>query len=130
MIKKILQKQKKNWARIFSTLLAVFFLVVVNIQTVFSQWDKSKYDVTGLPKMPLAKIIENIAFWLLAIFGFIAVIGFVISGIMYLVAAGDEDTQERAKRAMYYSIIGVIVGLVGLVVVYAVNALLNASSGI
>jgi len=56
------------------------------------------------------------------------VIGFVISGIMYLVAAGNEDSQASAKRAMYYSITGVIVGLVGLVILYAVNQLLGAQT--
>jgi multisubunit Na+/H+ antiporter MnhB subunit len=63
--------------------------------------------------------------WLLGLLGFVAVIGFVISGIMYLVAAGDEKRQENAKRAMYYSIIGVIVGLSGLVIVYAVINMLD-----
>ena len=47
---------------------------------------------------------------------------------MYLVAAGDEDAQARAKRAMYYSITGVIVGLVGLIILYAVGKLLGAQS--
>ena len=62
--------------------------------------------------------------WLLGILGFVAVIGFVISGILYLVAAGDEDAQARAKRAMIYSITGVIVGLAGLVILYAAQRLL------
>jgi hypothetical protein len=55
----------------------------------------------------------------------VAVIGFVISGILYLVAAGDEDAQARAKRAMIYSITGVIVGMVGLVILYAVGRMFS-----
>jgi hypothetical protein len=78
---------------------------------------------TNLPQASIYSIIQNIMFYLLAILGFIAVIGFVISGILYLVAAGDEDAQARAKRAMIYSITGVIVGLAGLVILYAVNAI-------
>ena len=65
--------------------------------------------------------------WALGLLGFFAVIGFVISGIMYLVAAGDEDQQKKAKKAMYYSITGVIVGLIGLVVIYAVQKMLAGS---
>jgi hypothetical protein len=80
---------------------------------------------TNLPNSSLFQIIQNIMLWLLAILGFIAVIGFVISGILYLVAAGDEDAQARAKRAMIYSITGVIVGLVGLVILYAADRLLR-----
>ena len=64
----------------------------------------------------------------MAIFGFICIIGFVIAGIMYLLAAGDEKSQEKAKKAMYYSITGVIVGLAGLVIIFAVNALLRGAS--
>jgi cytochrome bd-type quinol oxidase subunit 2 len=84
---------------------------------------------TGLPGeggTSIYAIIQNIMRWLLALLGFIAVIGFVISGILYLTAAGDEDAQARAKRAMIYSITGVIVGLVGLVILYAAGRLLSA----
>ncbi|HLM84347.1 MAG TPA: hypothetical protein VK254_04050 [Candidatus Bathyarchaeia archaeon] len=83
---------------------------------------------TNLPQASIFDIIRNVMFYLLAILGFIAVIGFVISGILYLVAAGDEDAQARAKRAMIYSITGVIVGLVGLVILFAANRLLNAQN--
>lgn len=83
---------------------------------------------TNLPNASLFSIISNIMFWLLAILGFVAVIGFVISGILYLIAAGDEDRQATAKRAMIYSITGVIVGLVGLVILFAANRLLGAQS--
>ena len=84
---------------------------------------------TGLPQGSIFDIIKNVMLWLLGLLGFVAVIGFVISGIMYLVAAGDEKRQESAKRAMYYSIIGVIVGLVGLVILYAVQKMLGGQSG-
>ena len=94
------------------------------------QWDKAKYSQsTNLPSSSLYSIIEGITKWLLAIFGFIAVIGFVISGIIYLISTGDEDAQERAKRAMIYSITGVIVGLVGLVAIYSADSFLRANPG-
>lgn len=81
---------------------------------------------TNLPVASIYDIVRNIMFWLLAILGFVAVIGFVISGLMYLIAAGDEDRQATAKRAMIYSITGVIVGLAGLVILFAANRLLSA----
>lgn len=83
---------------------------------------------TGLQQSSLYNIIRGVMLWLLAILGFVAVIGFVISGIMYLVAAGDEDSQKKAKRAMFYSITGVIVGLVGLIVLYAVQKMLGGQT--
>lgn len=82
----------------------------------------------GLPTGTITGIVSAFVMWILALFGFIGIIGFVISGIMYLLAAGDEGQAEKAKEAMKYSIIGVIVGLIGYVVLQAVNTWLNAGA--
>ena len=82
----------------------------------------------GLSDRPIIDIVANFVKWLLAIFGFIAIIGFLIGGIQYLVAAGNEDMQQRAKKTFIYSIIGVIVGLSGLVVITAIQNMLGGSS--
>ncbi len=79
----------------------------------------------GMPNGSIFGIIQNILFWLLAILGAIAVIGFIISGIMYLTAAGDETQAGKAKKAMMYSIIGVIVALSGFVVFQAAQYMLS-----
>ena len=83
---------------------------------------------SGLPAGKIADIVIFIMKWLLGIFSFVAVIGFLIAGVWYLTAAGDEGQIDRAKRAMLYSIIGVLVGLVGLVILFAVSALLSGST--
>lgn len=79
----------------------------------------------GLPRGSVIGIIGGIAFWLLAVLGFIGIIGFVIAGIMYLLAAGNEDQAKTAKNAMKYSIIGIIVALIGYVIIQAVTLMLN-----
>ncbi|OGI25114.1 MAG: hypothetical protein A3J76_02720 [Candidatus Moranbacteria bacterium RBG_13_45_13] len=66
--------------------------------------------------------------WLLGIFGFLAIISFIISGIMYLTAAGDEDQQKKAKKQMQWSVVGVIVGLSGFIVIKAVDAWLRGNN--
>ncbi|MCX6766986.1 MAG: hypothetical protein NT170_04430 [Candidatus Moranbacteria bacterium] len=126
-----MQKRKRTIAKVFTAFLAVSFFCIAKTQLVFGQWDKTKLTGTGLSSTSLSDIISKFALWILGIFGFIAVIGFVISGLIYLTSAGDEDAQERAKRAMIYSITGVIVGLVGLVVIYATDSFLhgNADTG-
>jgi len=91
-------------------------------------WNPGNYLSTGLPAGSIYNIIQSVTLWILAIFGFICIIGFIISGIMYLTAAGDDEQQKKAKKALYYSITGVIVGLVGLVIIFAVNALLHGAS--
>lgn len=83
---------------------------------------------TGLPSGTLAGVIQNFTMWLLGIFGFLAIIGFIVSGIMYLTASGNEDQQKKAKRQMYWSITGVIIGLMGYVIIKAVDAWLKGGT--
>ncbi len=92
-----------------------------------AQWDVSNPDYTGsgLPSSPIYFIIKNVMYWILAIFGFIGVIGFAISGIMYLTSAGEEKTTEKAKLAMKWSIVGIVVGLAGFVIIKAIDSALN-----
>ena len=82
----------------------------------------------NLPTGSIYLIIQNTLSWLLGILGFIAVIGFVISGIQYLIAAGDESMIEKAKTNMTYSIVGVIVALMGYVIIQAVGAWLGTNN--
>ncbi len=85
---------------------------------------------TGLPKSEdgIASILSNFLSWLLGVFGIIAIISFIISGIQYFMSAGDEKKIMTAKRNMTYSIIGVIVALASFVVIQAIDKALNASS--
>ena len=83
---------------------------------------------TNLPGGSILDIETNIMKWLLIVVGILAVVGFVISGILYLTAAGDEDQIGKAKRAMIYSIIGVIVALLGVVIITAAMSMLGGSS--
>lgn len=115
------ESMKEKIKAIAKFLAAGLFFVPIAVLAQFAE-----PGGTNLPQASLFNIIRNIMMWLLGILGFVAVIGFVISGIMYLVAAGDEDAQARAKRAMIYSITGVIVGLVGLVILFAAQQLLGA----
>lgn len=83
---------------------------------------------TGLSDASVVDILKTLMNWLLGVFGFLAIIAFVISGIQYLVSAGDDDTISTAKRNMKYSIIGVIVALSGLVIIQAVTSALTATT--
>lgn len=83
---------------------------------------------TGLSDQDATVIIKNVMNWLLAVLGFVAILGFVVSGIQYLTAAGDEKTIETAKTNMKYSVIGVMVALSGWVVINAIDSLLRANT--
>lgn len=82
---------------------------------------------SGLPDTSVSGIVKGVLMWILAIFGFIAIIGFIIAGIMYLTAAGNSKQIETAKTAMTWSIVGVIVALMGYVIILAADFLLSGS---
>lgn len=86
-----------------------------------AQWNPGDLSSTDLPDETIYEIIANLMQWSLGIFGFIGIIGFVISGILYLTAAGNETQIDKAKAAMKWSIVGVIVGIGGLVIVWAID---------
>src|SRR4030042_6658120 len=73
----------------------------------------------GLPSGSLAGVISNFTNWILGIFGFLAIISFIVSGVLSFLSAGDYKPPEKAQKQMQWSIIGVVIGLVGLVVIYA-----------
>jgi uncharacterized membrane protein len=93
-------------------------------------WDAGIGNASGAgtPGGSIIGIVATTMNWLLALVGFLGIIGFVIAGILYLTAAGDEDQIGKAKNAMMYSIIGVIVALLGFVVIQAVDAWLNQTA--
>jgi heme/copper-type cytochrome/quinol oxidase subunit 2 len=78
-------------------------------------------DVTNLSNAEADDILTNFLLWLLGIFGVIAVVAFVISGIQYLTSAGDPEQAETAKRNTLYSLLGVLIALAGWIIVNAVD---------
>jgi len=91
------------------------------------QWPTDAEVGLPNPASGVRGIIINVMNWILGIFGFLAIIAFVVSGIQYLTAGGSENIIEKAKRNMTYSIIGVIVGLAAFVIVQAVDRALRAT---
>jgi hypothetical protein len=110
--------------KIFPAMLILAVPFIANAQG----WNPGALGGFGLPSGSIYYIIYNILYWILGIFGLLAVIGFVISGIMYIVSVGDDDTMKKAKSYMLYCIIGVVVALSGLVIVYAIDKALRGYS--
>lgn len=87
-------------------------------------------DNTGLPDNSggVQAILETLLKWLLGIVGIIALISFVISGLQYFLAIGDDKSMATAKKTMQYSIIGILVALSGVVAIQAIESLLKGNS--
>lgn len=83
-----------------------------------------------LPNPPggVQEVLLNILQWLLQIVGIIALISFIISGIQYFTAAGEESKAESAKRNVTYSVIGVIVVTASFLIVQAIQNALAAKT--
>lgn len=86
-------------------------------------------EETGLPEgTDVQGILESILSWLLGIVGTLALISFVISGLQYFLATGDDKAMGTAKKTMLYSIIGIIVALSGFIAIQAIDSLLGGGS--
>jgi len=118
---------QNNTKKIGIFIFSVVYCFIIKTSQVFGEG--IYFPDTGLPDPDggIVAILTNFLDWLLAVIGFIAIISFCISGIIYFTAAGDEDQAKRAKKAMFYSIIGVVVALSGFVIVQAVDAALRGS---
>jgi hypothetical protein len=86
------------------------------------------YKPAGMPDGSIYNIIVRLLSWLLGLFALFGIIGFLLSGIFYLISAGDDDMIKKAKKTMVNSIIGVIVGLSGYLIVQAVSTMLGGRS--
>lgn len=100
----------------------VFALILASPVLVSAQFGIPAGE--NLPEGTVTDIIINMVEWILYMVGFIGILGFAIAGILYLTAAGDDDRISKAKNAMLYSIIGVIVAIAGVVALrFAANLL-------
>ncbi|HRY82437.1 MAG TPA: hypothetical protein P5232_01885 [Candidatus Moranbacteria bacterium] len=108
--------------------LAIFSAISFFPAKIFAQWKVDDLKQFNLPDSSVFGIVSNLVVWLLGTLEVICFIAFIISGLMYLTAAGDEARAGNAKKAMTYSIIGVIVGFSGFVFFKAAQALLNATA--
>ncbi len=71
--------------------------------------------ITDAPTV--AQVLLNALTFLLQVFGALAIIGIVLSGITYLTAAGSEKQIQKAKKAFGYSVVGIIIALGGYVLI-------------
>jgi len=125
----------KKITRFGLTLVAMF-----PAMALAAAWDSSYYgsgssyfgpgmdNPYGLPEGTILGIASNFLFWLISLFAILGIVGFVLSGIFYLISAGDEDMVKRGKDGMKWSIIGILVGLSGFLIMKALSAFLSGAS--
>jgi hypothetical protein len=107
------------------------FFVVIGIAFlplfVGAQWERDRaISDAQLADTSVYTIIRTIMMWLLLILTVIAVIGFIISGFMFIIGDTSGD-KEKAKSWLTYSIIGVIVALIGYIVINLIDTILRGN---
>lgn len=112
----------------FAFLFTIITPVVIAAVTCPSNFSPSPAGVcipsgTGLSQASIGYLLETFMKWLLGLVAIIGVLAFVISGIQYLTAVGDEGQAETAKRNIKYAIIGVVIALSGLMIITAIDQL-------
>jgi hypothetical protein len=105
-----------------------FGLAVISFPALVSAQFTPDPGGTELPNSSIWEIIKAAMEWLLYLVAFFAVIAFVISGLLYLTSAGNEDRATSAKNAMIYAILGVIVALLGLIILGAADTWLGGGN--
>lgn len=108
-----LEKDKKN---IVASIIGLLLIIIADpiINNVFFSIDKTRY-----PSVNGAEVAINYAQGIKEIIGFtnflvtiltpIAILVIVAGGIMYMTSNGNAETQEKAKRMIFLSLIAILI---------------------
>ena len=115
--------------KIFLLLLPILFVFISANFVLAAEFETgivipTSTEAGGLSDKGVVEILTNFLSWLLTAFVILAVISFVGSGLIYITSGGDSSRAETAKNWLVYSIIGVVVALLSLVIVQALLKLI------
>ena len=65
----------------------------------------------------LRALVERIGSFSLMLLGFLAVVGIVIAGMKYISSGGDEKKAETAKKALLFTVYGIIITVVSVTLI-------------
>lgn len=80
---------------------------------------------TGLSGSDLETVILQYMKGFLRVFGFLAIIFLVGTGLSYMMAGGDESKIESAKNSAKWAIIGILIALGGVVIIRFIQTALG-----
>lgn len=77
------------------------------------------------PDIKFTDIIDNIITASWVIFGVIAVICFVIAGVLFLTAQGEPEKVKLARAAFIWGVVGVAVGIIAYSIISIVSSFIK-----
>ncbi len=116
------------------TLILLSVLIVVAVANLFNVTEALALSTPGnvqdaVSELPSELNEENrvttVINWLLGIAATIAVLFIIISGIRYIISTGDQNEITGAKATLKYSIMGLIVVILAMVVVNVVIRIIS-----
>ena len=81
--------------------------------------------VSGATVASIGDLVTKIETFMWVVFGGIAVICFVVAGILFLVAGGDPEKVQKARSAFIWGVAGVVVGIIA----YSILAIVGSAMG-
>lgn len=122
------QEKMISAAKACITAAIIGFVIILAAPTILTEIK----NITGMPSITQPDSIRSIQAMamavlklLLSIVGSLGIIGLVISGILYVTAAMNAGQAESAKKAMTYSIIGVAVAALSLIILQQITTLIT-----
>ena len=103
-------------------------VMVTRVSTAMAQFAGPTPDVAGLPDAAdpnsFRGIIESILVTVLNFLALVAVVVIVIAGIRLILSQGEEEAKDKAKKTIFYALIGLVVVLFARVIVSLVTVYL------
>jgi hypothetical protein len=86
-------------------------------------WGGAKVPAEVSSARSAIEVAQAVLDFLLSIVGLLAMVMLVVGGLMFFAAAGDEKRAETAKGIVKYSVVGVAVAIVSLIIVRTIAGL-------
>jgi len=118
---------------VLGLVLAALILTPVMALTVIDAPSSAAFSTWGAKCSPsnvptdIRQAIMNVTNWILGFVSIIATLIVIYGGVLYLTAAGNEESVEKAKKTMSYGIIGIVIcGLAYAIVIVVSNVILTS----
>lgn len=110
-------KQVWTWSIISATILLFSGVLKTFIQKPLANIEQGGGTLNTLPQ-----VIQNISNLLLTLVWAFAAVVLIYNGIQYMLAAGDQEKIDKAKKQLKYALIGLIIAVSSY---YLINLLIN-----
>ena len=101
--------------------LGVFLLPVLAL----AQMQPNAPGGPGVTVGSLQQILNAVTNAVGLVFGAIAVIAFVIAGVLFLTSQGDPDKIGKARQAFLWGVAGVVVGIIAFSIIAIVASIIR-----